>query len=62
MTVEGSFRPVIVRFPQELLRQPRICDGTLRTVQQWLGNAGVIDLLMLIAYYGSLLLPCRHWK
>lgn len=49
MTVEGSFRPVIVQFTQELLRQHCTSDGTFRIVQQRLGNAGVVDLLMLIS-------------
>jgi 4-carboxymuconolactone decarboxylase len=39
---------------QELLRQHRISDATFKTVQQRLGDAGVIDLLMLIGYYHSL--------
>jgi 4-carboxymuconolactone decarboxylase len=45
---------VIVQFTQELLRQHRISDATFKTVQQRLGDAGVIDLLMLIGYYHSL--------
>jgi hypothetical protein len=37
-----------------LLRQHCITDATFWAVQQRLGDAGVIDLLMLIGYYGSL--------
>ena len=44
----------IVLFTLELLRQHRITDVTFQAVQQRLGDAGVIDLLMLIGYYGSL--------
>jgi len=45
---------VIVRFTQELLRQHRISDATFKAVQQRLGEAGVVNLLMLIGYYHSL--------
>jgi 4-carboxymuconolactone decarboxylase len=45
---------VIVQFTLELLRQHRITDATYQVVQQRLGDAGVIDLLILIGYYGSL--------
>jgi len=45
---------LIVQFTQELLRQHRITDATFQAVQQKLGDAGVIDLLILIGYYGSL--------
>jgi 4-carboxymuconolactone decarboxylase len=44
----------IVQFTLELLRQHRIADATFRAVQHRLGDAGVIDLLMLIGYYHSL--------
>jgi len=43
-----------VQFTQELLRQHRISDATFKAVQQRLGEAGVVDLLMLIGYYHSL--------
>ena len=45
---------LIVQFTLELLRQHRITDATFQAVQQKLGDAGVIDLLLLIGYYGSL--------
>src|SRR5215471_9700531 len=45
---------LIVQFTLELLRQHRITDATFQAVQQKLGDAGVIDLLILIGYYGSL--------
>jgi 4-carboxymuconolactone decarboxylase len=45
---------VTVQFALELMRQHRITDATYRAVQQRLGDAGVIDLLVLIGYYGSL--------
>lgn len=44
----------IVQFTLELLKQHRISDGTFHAVQHRLGDAGVIDLLMLIGYYYSL--------
>src|SRR5512132_2281160 len=45
---------VIVQFTQELLRQHRISDATFKAVQHRLGEAGVVDLLILIGYYHSL--------
>jgi 4-carboxymuconolactone decarboxylase len=45
---------LIVQFTLELLRQHRITDTTYQAVQHRLGDAGVIDLLILIGYYGSL--------
>jgi 4-carboxymuconolactone decarboxylase len=45
---------IIVQFTLELLRQHRITDATYQAVQQRLGDTGVIDLLILIGYYGSL--------
>ena len=45
---------VIVQFTVELLRQHRITDATFQAVQHRLGDAGVVDLLLLIGYYGSL--------
>jgi 4-carboxymuconolactone decarboxylase len=44
----------IVQFTLELLRQHRIADATFQAVQHRLGDAGVIDLLMLIGYDYSL--------
>ena len=45
---------LIVQFTLELLRRHRITDATFQAVQQKLGDAGVIDLLILIGYYGGL--------
>jgi 4-carboxymuconolactone decarboxylase len=45
---------IIVQFTLELLRQHRITEATYQAVQQRLGDTGVIDLLILIGYYGSL--------
>jgi 4-carboxymuconolactone decarboxylase len=45
---------VIVQFMPALLRQHRISDATFKAVQQRLGEAGVVDLLMLIGYYHRL--------
>jgi len=44
----------IVQFTLELLRQHRISAATFQAVQHRLGDAGVIDLLMLIGYYYGL--------
>ena len=44
----------IVQFTLELLKQHRISDATFQAVQHRLGDAGVIDLLMLIGYYHGL--------
>ena len=43
-----------VQFATELLQQHRVSDATFRAVQQRLGDAGVVDLLILIGYYSSL--------
>ena len=45
---------VIVQFTLELLTQHRIAETTFRAVQQQLGDAGVVDLLLFIGYYSSL--------
>src|SRR5215468_10967365 len=45
---------LIVQLTLELLRQHRITDATYQAVQHRLGDVGVIDLLILIGYYGSL--------
>jgi 4-carboxymuconolactone decarboxylase len=45
---------VIVRFTRELLTQHRIAEATFRAVQRQLGDAGVIELLLVIGYYASL--------
>ena len=44
----------IVQFTQELLRQHRISDAIFRTVQDRVGDSGIVDLLMLIGYYHGL--------
>jgi 4-carboxymuconolactone decarboxylase len=41
---------LIVQFTQELLRQHRVTDATFRAVQQKFGDAGAVDLLILIGY------------
>jgi 4-carboxymuconolactone decarboxylase len=45
---------LIVQFTLELLQQHRISDATFWAVQQRLGDAGVVDLLILIGYYSGL--------
>ena len=44
----------IVGFVQELLRNHRVSDTTYNAVQQRLGVAGVVDLLVLTGYYWTL--------
>ena len=44
----------IVRFTQEYVRQHKISDGTYRAVQQAVGDAGMVDLLITIGYYSCL--------
>lgn len=44
----------IVQFTLEILTQHRITEATFRAVQQQLGDAGVVDLLLFIGYYTSL--------
>ena len=44
----------IVDFVQELLQKHRVSDATYSAVQQRLGVAGVVDLLVLTGYYWTL--------
>ena len=44
----------IVQFALELLQRHRISEATFREVQERLGDAGVIDLIILIGHYYSL--------
>ena len=44
----------IIRFTLELLTQHRIAEATFRAVQCQLGDAGVVEILLLIGYYASL--------
>ena len=45
---------VTVGFVQELLRNHRVSDDTFNAVEQRLGVAGVVDLLVLTGYYWML--------
>ena len=44
----------VVRFAKELLTTHDIADATFDTMQQTLGNKGIMDLILLIMYYHSL--------
>jgi 4-carboxymuconolactone decarboxylase len=44
----------VVRFAKELLTTHQIADATFNTMQQKLGNKGIMDLILLIMYYHSL--------
>jgi 4-carboxymuconolactone decarboxylase len=44
----------VVRFAKELLTTHEIADATFNTMQQKLGNKGIMDLILLIMYYHSL--------
>ena len=44
----------VVSFVQELLRNHKVSDATYASIQQRLGNAGVVDLLVLTGYYWTL--------
>jgi 4-carboxymuconolactone decarboxylase len=44
----------VVQFVQELLRQHRISDATFEALRSQVGDAGVIDVLVVVAYYHGL--------
>ena len=44
----------VVQFVQELLRQHRISDATFEALRSQVGDAGVIDVLVVVGYYHSL--------
>ena len=44
----------VVQFVLELLRQHRISDGTYQALQSQIGDAGIIDVLVVVGYYHSL--------
>ena len=45
---------VVVQFVLELLRQHRISDSSYKALQSQVGDAGVIDVLLVVGYYHSL--------
>ena len=45
---------VVVQFVLELLRQHRISDSSYQALQSQVGDAGVIDVLLVVGYYHSL--------
>lgn len=44
----------VVQFVQELLRQHRISDATFEALRAQIGDAGIIDVLVVVGYYHSL--------
>ncbi len=44
----------IVQFVLEILRQHRVSDATFEAVRAMVGDAGVVDILVVIGYYHSL--------
>ena len=44
----------MVQFVLELLRQHRISDATFEAVRAQVGDAGIIDVLVVVGYYHSL--------
>ncbi len=44
----------VVQFVLELLRQHRISDSTYQALQSQIGDAGIIDVLVVVGYYHSL--------
>ena len=44
----------VVQFVLELLRQHRISDNTYQALQSQVGDAGIIDVLVVVGYYHSL--------
>ncbi len=45
---------VVVQFVLELLRQHRISDSSYQALQSQVGDAGIIDVLVVVGYYHSL--------
>ena len=45
---------VVVQFVLELLRQHRISDATFESVRAQVGDAGIVDILVVVAYYHGL--------
>jgi alkylhydroperoxidase family enzyme len=44
----------VVQFVQELLRHHRISDATFEALRSQVGDAGIIDVLVVVAYYHGL--------
>ncbi len=44
----------VVQFVQELLRQHRISNATFEAMRELVGNAGVVDVLVVSGYYHTL--------
>ena len=44
----------IVQFALEILRQHRVSDATFEAVRAMVGDAGVVDILVVVGYYHSL--------
>jgi 4-carboxymuconolactone decarboxylase len=45
---------VVVQFFLEMLRQHRVSDATFEALRSRLGNAGVIELMVVVGYYQAL--------
>ena len=43
-----------MRPPHKLLRQHRVSDASYQALQSQIGDAGVIDVLVVVGYYHSL--------
>ena len=44
----------VVQFVLELLRQHRVSDATFEAMRALVGNAGVVDVLVVSGYYHTL--------
>jgi hypothetical protein len=44
----------VVQFALELLRHHRVSDPTFEALRSQVGNSGVIDVLVVVAYYHGL--------
>ncbi len=52
-----GFKPddaAVVQFVLELLRQHRVSDVTFEALRSQIGDAGIVDLLVVVAYYHGL--------
>ena len=53
--LEGK-QAAIARFVQQMIREKDVSDENFQAVQQFLGDRGVVDLTMTVAYYSALAL------
>ena len=50
----GAKDAAVVQFVLELLRQHRVSDASFEALRSQIGDAGIVDLLVVVAYYHGL--------